>query len=143
MKLDQDFGPNTKFSAFWTNQSTNQIAAPDGLPIPLTASRPKIVGGNQYRFNLDRTISPTTLAHLGVGFYRFHNPDSAPESVLNYEILQGANLGLVGSATGVGFPAITGLGGNSQWKPWSQHSRPSDYRSRIDHRQPVHDARQT
>jgi hypothetical protein len=109
VKFDQDFGPNTKFSAFWTNQSTNQVAAPDGLPIPLTASRPKIVGGNQYRFNLDRTISTNMVAHLGAGWYRFHNPDSSPTSVLDYNIGQ---LGLVGSATGEGFPNITGLGGN-------------------------------
>ena len=108
-KIDQDFGPNTKMSIFWTNQSTNQVAAPDGLPIPLTASRPKIVGGNQYRFNIDRTISTNMVAHLGAGFYRFHNPDSSPTSVLDYNITQ---LGLVGSATGEGFPNITGLGGN-------------------------------
>jgi hypothetical protein len=108
-KIDQDFGPNTKMSIFWTNQSTNQVAAPDGLPIPLTSSRPKIVGGNQYRFNLDRTISTNMVAHFGAGFYRFHNPDSSPTSVLDYNISQ---LGLVGSATGEGFPNITGLGGN-------------------------------
>jgi hypothetical protein len=109
IKLDQDFGPNTKMNVFWTNQSTNQVAAPDGLPIPLTSSRPKIVGGNQYRFNIDRTISTNMVAHLGGGFYRFHNPDSSPVSVLDYDISQ---LGLVGSATGEGFPNITGLGGN-------------------------------
>ncbi len=112
LKIDQDFGPNTKTNFFWTNQSTNQIANPDGLPIPLTSSRPKIVGGNQYRFNLDRTISPTMLAHLGFGFYRFHNPDSSPEGVLTYDAK--GQLGLVGSATGVGFPAISGLTFNNE-----------------------------
>jgi hypothetical protein len=110
-KIDQDFGPNTKASFFWTNQSTNQVAAPDGLPIPLTSARPKIVGGNQERFNLDRTISSNMVAHLGLGFYRFHNPDSSPTGVLNYNISQ---LGLVGSATGVGFPAISGLTVNNE-----------------------------
>ncbi len=112
LKIDQDFGPNTKTNFFWTNQSTNQIANPDGLPIPLTSSRPKIVGGNQYRFNLDHTISPTMLAHLGFGFYRFHNPDSSPEGVLTYDAK--GQLGLVGSATGVGFPAISGLSFNNE-----------------------------
>ncbi|MGA7234641.1 MAG: carboxypeptidase-like regulatory domain-containing protein, partial [Bryobacteraceae bacterium] len=85
LKLDQDFGPNTKANFFWTYMSTNQIADPDGLPIPLTSSRPKLVGGNQYRFNLDRTISANMLAHLGFGFYRFHNPDSSPAAVLDYD----------------------------------------------------------
>ena len=92
--------------------STNQIANPDGLPIPLTSARPKIVGGNQYRFNLDRTISANMLAHLGFGFYRFHNPDSSPAGVLDYDAK--GLLGLVGSATGVGFPAISGLSYNNE-----------------------------
>jgi hypothetical protein len=112
LKVDQDFGPNTKMNFFWTNQSTNQIAAPDGLPIPLTSARPKVVGGDQYRVNLDRTISATMIAHLGFGFFRFHNPDSSPESVLNYDVK--GQLGLVGSATGVGFPAISGLSYNNE-----------------------------
>jgi Carboxypeptidase regulatory-like domain len=112
LKLDQDFGPKTKMSFFWTYQSTNQIANPDGLPIPLTSARPKIVGGSQYRLNLDRTISGSMLAHLGFGFYRFHNPDSSPEGVLNYD--SKGLLGLVGSATGVGFPAISGLSYNNE-----------------------------
>src|ERR1035438_5364651 len=43
VKIDQDFGPSTKASFFWDRQDTNQIAAPDGLPIPLTSSRPKLV----------------------------------------------------------------------------------------------------
>jgi hypothetical protein len=112
LKIDQDFGPNTKANFFWTYQSTNQIAAPDGLPIPLTSSRPKLVEGNQFRANVDHTISPTMIVHLGVGFFRFHNPDSSPEGVLNYDAK--GLLGLVGSATGVGFPAISGLGFNNE-----------------------------
>jgi hypothetical protein len=110
LKIDQDFGNNTKASFYWSNQSNAQVAYPDGLPIPLTASRPKTVGGDQYRFNFDRTITPTMLAHLGAGFFRFHNPDSSPESVLNYDVK--GQLGLVGSATGVGFPNLTGLPGS-------------------------------
>jgi Carboxypeptidase regulatory-like domain/TonB dependent receptor len=108
-KLDQDFGPNTKANFYWSEQTNGQVAAPDGLPIPLTSARPKVVGGQQERFNLDRTISTDMLAHFGLGFFRFHNPDSSPTSVLDYNI---ASLGLVGTATGVGFPAISGLGGN-------------------------------
>jgi hypothetical protein len=110
-KIDQDFGM-WKASLFWTNQSTDQIAAPDGLPIPLTSSRPKLVGGNQWRFNLDHTISAEMVAHFGAGFYRFHNPDSSPAGVLNYDVK--GQLGLVGSSTGVGFPAISGLTANNE-----------------------------
>jgi hypothetical protein len=112
LKVDQDFGPNTKMNFFWSNQSNAQVAFPDGLPIPLTASRPKTVGGNQFRFNLDRTISSSMLVHLGAGFFRFHNPDSSPAGVLLYDVK--GQLGLVGTATGLGFPAISGLGFNNQ-----------------------------
>ena len=102
-------------SFFWNKQSTNSPAFPDGLPFPLTGVRKTVggtVGGNQYRFNLDRTFSPTLMAHLGLGFWRFHNPDSSPPDILNYDVMK--NLGLVGSATGIGFPTITGLSYNNE-----------------------------
>lgn len=109
-KIDQDFGPATKASFFYSYMSTDSPAYPDGLPIPITAARPKVVTNNQYRLNVDRTLSPTMLAHFGVGFYRFLNPDSAPAGVLNYDVK--GQLGLVGTTTGLGFPNVTGLGGS-------------------------------
>ena len=114
LKLDQNFGAATKVNFFWNKQSTSAAAYADGLPEPLTTVRKldTVVGGNQFRLNADRTISPTVLAHLGVGFWRFLNPDSAPASMLNYDV--GKNLGLVGSTTGFGFPTISGLGYNNQ-----------------------------
>jgi hypothetical protein len=111
LKLDQTINDRNRLSFFWTQQHTNQIAAPDGLPEPLTTSRPKLVEGNQYRLNYDRTFSPTLIGHLGLGFYRFLNPDSSPAGVLNYDAV--GLLGLVGSATGTGFPNISGLGVNN------------------------------
>ncbi len=113
LKLDQTINDRNRLSFFWTQQHTNQIAAPDGLPVPLTASRPKLVNGNQYRLNYDRTFSPTLMGHLGAGFYRFRNPDSSPPEVLNYDAV--GLLGLVGSASSpAGFPNLTGLGVNNQ-----------------------------
>jgi hypothetical protein len=113
LKLDQTINDRNRLSFFWTQQHTNQIAAPDGLPVPLTASRPKLVAGNQYRLNYDRTFSPALMGHLGVGFYRFRNPDSSPPEVLNYDAV--GLLGLVGSASSpAGFPNLTGLGVNNQ-----------------------------
>ena len=111
IKFDQDFGAKTKFSFFWTYQGSNNTAT-DGLPSPLSPSRPKLVQGNQYRINLDRTISPNLVSHLGIGWYRFHNPDTARVDELNYDVK--GLLGLVGTATGTGFPQIQGLGVNNQ-----------------------------
>ena len=44
---------------------------------------------------------------LGAGFVRFLNPDSSPDSVLEYDAA--GLLGFKGSATGGGFPRIAGL----------------------------------
>jgi hypothetical protein len=113
LKFDQILSDMTKLSFYWSNQSTNQVASPDGLPIPLTGARPKIVGGNQYRLNYDHTFSPTLVFHAGVGFYRFLNPDSSPPAELNYDAV--GLLGLVGSASNpAGFPALSSLGVNNQ-----------------------------
>jgi hypothetical protein len=112
LKIDQNFDTKTKASFFWTRQSTNQIAAPDGLPEPLTAARPKIVGGNQFKVNIDRTISANLVAHVGAGFARFLNPDSSPAGVLDYDVI--GQLGLVGTSTGKGFPQMSGLSYNNE-----------------------------
>ena len=115
LKIDQNFGSATKLSFFWNKMATNSPAYADGLPAPITGVRKTVggtVGGNQFRVNLDHTFSPTLIAHLGVGFWRFLNPDSSPPDILNYDVSQG--LGLVGSSTGVGFPNISGLSYNNE-----------------------------
>ncbi|HWB85037.1 MAG TPA: TonB-dependent receptor [Bryobacteraceae bacterium] len=113
LKIDENLSDKTKLSFYWRQQHTNQIAAPDGLPIPLTASRPKIVSGNQFILNGDQTVSPTFLIHAGASFSRFINPDSSPAAVLNYDAV--GLLGLVGSASNpAGFPQISQLSVNNQ-----------------------------
>ncbi len=116
LKVDQNFGTATRLSFFWNRQSTNSPAFPDGMPLPITVTRKLVggtVGGNQERLNIDHTFSPTLIAHLGVGFWRFLNPDSSPPDVLNYDAVK--NLGLVGSAMGgLGFPQIGGISFNNE-----------------------------
>ena len=116
LKIDQNFGTATKVSFFWNQMSTNSPAFPDGMPSPITVARKLVggtVGGNQERLNIDHTFSPTIIAHLGVGFWRFLNPDSSPPDILNYDAVK--NLGLVGSSMGgLGFPQIGGLSYNNQ-----------------------------
>jgi len=113
LKLDENLSDSTKLSFYWRQQHTNQIAAPDGLPSPITGARPKLVDGNQYILNADRTVSPTMVVHLGGSFYRFLNPDSSPASVLQYDAV--GLLGLVGGATNpAGFPELFSMGVNNQ-----------------------------
>lgn len=113
LKFDENLSDSTKLSFYWRQQHTNQIAAPDGLPSPITGARPKLVEGNQFILNADRTVSPTMVVHLGASFYRFLNPDSSPASVLDYDAV--GKLGLVGGATNpAGFPELFNMSVNNQ-----------------------------
>jgi hypothetical protein len=108
LKIDHNIGSNTKLSFYWSYQSTHDIAGNDPLAYPITAKRDKTATANTYRFNLDRTISPTLYSHLGIGFLRFNNPDSSQAGSLTFDAVK--ELGLTGATTDpAGFPRITGL----------------------------------
>jgi hypothetical protein len=108
VKIDHNLGSATKLSGYYSAQFTDQITGPDGMPIPITARRDQKIYGHTVRVNVDRTLSSTLLFHGGVGLLRFHNPDSAPDAVLEYDAA--SELGFIGSATStIGFPRITGL----------------------------------
>ena len=84
-KIDQNLGDKTKISFYYGHQNTHQLSAPDGLPIPLSAIRDQLVHSDTFRLNLDRVITPTLVAHAGIGEQHFYNPDSAPDGVLGYD----------------------------------------------------------
>ena len=107
VKIDHSFSDETKISGYWSVENTEQITAADGLPIPITGRRDQLIYGHTVRVNLDHALSPRVLVHLGAGYLRFHNPDSAPDDVINYDAVGG--IGFTGSATNPsGFPRIVG-----------------------------------
>src|SRR5215475_10031250 len=107
VKIDHNFNSNSKLSGYWSVQDTTQITGPDGLPIPITGRRDQKIYGDTVRVNLDQTISPRFLLHLGAGYLRFHNPDSAPDDVINFDAV--SKLGFSGASTEPsGFPRIVG-----------------------------------
>ncbi len=109
-KIDHTLPDNSKLSFYFSKQTTNQLTSPDALPYPLSVVRVQAIYGTTVRLNYDRSITPTVLWHAGVGFQRFHNPDSSPPQVLQYDAA--GQLGFVGSATAPGgFPRIAGLSG--------------------------------
>src|SRR5262245_57172526 len=114
VKIDHNINSNSKLSGYWSVQDTTQFTGPDGLPIPLTGRRDQKIYGHTVRVNLDQTISPRFVLHLGAGFLRFHNPDSAPDDVINYDAV--TKIGFKGASTEPsGFPRIVGPGlGNLQ-----------------------------
>jgi hypothetical protein len=108
VKIDEVLPDNSKLSFYFNKQYTNQLTSPDGLPYPLSAVRVQAIYGTTGRLNYDRSITPTMLLHLGAGVQRFHNPDSSPPDVLQYDAA--GQLGFTGSATNPGgFPRINGL----------------------------------
>lgn len=107
LKIDHSFSDKSKLSGYWSVQNTQQVTGADGLPIPITGRRDQFIYGHTVRVNLDQTISPRFILHLGAGYLRFHNPDSAPDDVINYDAVSG--IGFTGAATDPsGFPRITG-----------------------------------
>jgi hypothetical protein len=109
IKIDENVGSQTKFSFYWSEwrQDRNKNTL-DGLPWPVSPARIYIDRTPTYRLNIDRTITPTLLVHVGAGVVHYIHTDSAPPSVLTYDAVK--SLGLVGaSVTPSGFPQITGL----------------------------------
>jgi hypothetical protein len=58
------------------------------------------------RINYDQALTPTVIFHAGGGYQRYHNPDSAPQNILDFDPV--AELGLTGGF-GIGFPRFTAL----------------------------------
>jgi hypothetical protein len=104
-KIDHMLPDSSKVSLYFSKQLTNQLTSPDGLPDPITAVRVQAIYGTTARMNYDKSLTPTLLFHAGFGVQRFHNPDSSPPQVLNYDAA--GKLGFAGSATNPGgFPRI-------------------------------------
>ncbi len=129
-KIDHILPDNSKLAFYFSKQTTDQLTNPDGLPAPITAVRVQAIYGTTVRLNYDRSITPTLLFHAGAGLQRFHNPDSSPPSVLQYDASQ---LGFVGSATTPGgFPRINGLTGAALGAGSSVNFGPSNANSYFD-----------
>ncbi|MDP9170765.1 MAG: carboxypeptidase-like regulatory domain-containing protein, partial [Acidobacteriota bacterium] len=112
LKIDHFVSERTKLSFyvgdFWQNVPKSGA---DGLPYPVSSARNFIDRTPTFRLNLDETISPTLLVHVGLGELRYDHIDSSPASVLTYDAP--GLLGLVGAGvTPSGFPQLGGLGGN-------------------------------
>jgi len=108
IKIDEILPDSSRLSFYFNKQYTNQLTSPDGLPYPLSAVRVQAIYGTVPRLNYDKSVTPTLLLHAGVGYQRFHNPDSSPPQSLQYDAA--GQLGFVGSATNPsGFPRINGL----------------------------------
>ena len=114
-KLDQGIGTKGKLSYYYSHKRLSQPisitnGAADGLPDPIGSYIASFIPTYTTRLNYDHTLSPTTLLHLGAGFFevQFYVPSvTSKGEVVNYDASK--ELGLKGSIVNRFFPAISGL----------------------------------
>jgi hypothetical protein len=109
IKIDHNIDAKDKLSFFYSeNNTVGQISSPlgnaDGLPKEIGQYRGTFIPTWTYRLNYDRTLSPTVLLHLGVGYIRTTFSDRAP--FLDFNPSQ---FGLVGFIQQRQFPTFTGM----------------------------------
>lgn len=85
VKIDQTIGSKQKISFYWSKTRTTGAYSPqngnsEGLPGYISAARGTFIGSYTMRANYDYTVTPTLLAHVGLGFIRNHFFDEAPAS---------------------------------------------------------------
>ena len=109
IKLDHSITRNMHLSGYYSMQATDKDNGGDGLPDPISARRYQIIRSHTLRINMDDVVTPTIVLHAGIGFQRYYNPDSTPNTTFD----QKTQLGLSGALVG-GFPVMSGLSINGQ-----------------------------
>jgi hypothetical protein len=110
IKIDHNFSPTLKLSTFYSYVGGSGSTSTDGLPVNITTSGLNTQKSSTTRVNVDDSLRPTVLLHLGVGYVgatvtKFPFPD-----VLDFD--QVSKLGLTG-AVAPGFPYVSGIGNTS------------------------------
>jgi hypothetical protein len=110
VKMDHMLSARLKISGlFLTNASAAQYSqslnGSEGLPAIITATRGTFSRSQQWRLNLDDTVSPTLLLHAGAGILNYLLDDHSPTTNFN-----DSTIGLTGVPNPGGrFPSISGL----------------------------------
>ena len=114
VKIDHTASSKDKLSFYLQETNLENQVSPgapqgaDGLPLMIGGYRGNFIKGYIERLNYDRTISPTILLHLGVGYYYTTFSDRA--SFLDFKP---SDFGLTGFVQNRQFPSITGMSNSS------------------------------
>jgi len=78
IKMDHNLSAKMKLSGYY---SANKTFSPqnNGFTQPYTALQPQNALAQTIRLNLDTTLTPTLLLHIGAGYLHTSNPQTAPE----------------------------------------------------------------
>jgi len=109
IKIDHQLTSKDRLSFYFSKTgTTSQIAFPfgnaDGLPEEIGQYRGTFIYAWTYRLNYDRTVTPTTLLHIGAGFGRTNFGDQAPFLSFNP-----SDFNLSGFLINRQFPSVAGL----------------------------------
>jgi hypothetical protein len=109
IKIDEFLNDKNKISFYWSMIHTFcwYCTGADGLPLPISGVIGTDIRGNTTRLSFDRTISPTLLFHIGVGFAQ--NNLNRPPIFPDYDAC--GQLGLCGIqfARPATFPVLQGM----------------------------------
>jgi len=77
IKIDHSINSKMKLSGYW---SLNHQLSPqnNGFTEPYTSLQQQHSTANTVRLNLDTTLTPTLLLHIGAGYLELSNPSGAP-----------------------------------------------------------------
>jgi hypothetical protein len=104
LKMDHNLSSKIKISGYWS-LNDQYVPFPDGFAPPLTTERDLWETAHTARINIDYTLSPTKLLHLGGGFMHFVFWDPTP-GFGTWDSLK--ELGLPGTSKGV-YPTIMNI----------------------------------
>ncbi len=110
VKVDQNVGTKGKLSFYWSTTQTNSQYSPtygasEGLPDQITATRGTFIHSHVERLNYDHSVTPTILAHVGIGYQSNNFFDAAP--ITNFNAQQ--TLGLTGATLNRNVPVFGGF----------------------------------
>jgi hypothetical protein len=77
-KIDQNFNEKNHLSFYFQNTHTRSPNA-NGFTQPFTSAIPQDDVNYTLRTNYDRTLSPTKVLHLGLGYFQTTNPQLLPD----------------------------------------------------------------
>ncbi len=109
IKIDHNVSSNLKLSALYSYVGGSGQTSTDALPVNITTAGFNTSQSSTARLNVDDTLRPSMLLHLGVGYVNAQVSKLPFPEVLSFDQ---SKLGLTGAITS-GFPQISGLGNNS------------------------------
>ncbi|MBV9504327.1 MAG: TonB-dependent receptor [Acidobacteriia bacterium] len=77
IKVDQNIGSKTKLAGYYSATKTYSPQN-NGFTQPYTALQPQNALAQTIRINVDTTLTPTLLLHIGAGYLHTSNPQNAP-----------------------------------------------------------------